>query len=171
MMVEVSTPTSRPAGADGAPAPHPVPTASLQPVGGDDGAAQGDGPLAAPGSASTPGGSGAGGALGGGGSEAGGGTGEPARFSETMTPPVLVSGPPLGYTPQAIDHQVEGTMLVECVVQADGGVRRCRVLKGLPFLDQAIVSALEQRRYRPATLGGNPLDVRYTFTVRLNLPR
>jgi protein TonB len=62
-------------------------------------------------------------------------------------------------------------MLVECIVSVDGAVRDCRVLRGLPFMDRAVVENLERRRYRPARLGGRPLDVAYTFTIRLKIPR
>ncbi|OFX26158.1 MAG: hypothetical protein A2V77_11135 [Anaeromyxobacter sp. RBG_16_69_14] len=88
-----------------------------------------------------------------------------------MTPPVLVAGPPLEYTQQALDREVEGVMVVECMVAVDGTVHACRVLKSLPFMDRTVVENLEHRRYKPATLGGKSLDVQYTFTIRLKIPR
>jgi hypothetical protein len=45
------------------------------------------------------------------------------------------------------------------------------VLKGLPFMSKAVLEALEQRRYRPAMSRGKPVDVYYTFNVRLALPQ
>ena len=95
----------------------------------------------------------------------------PVKFNSTMTPPVLVGGPPLEYTQQALEREVEGVMVVECLLAVDGTVHSCRVLKSLPFMDRAVVENLEHRRYKPATLGGKPLDVRYTFTIRLKLPQ
>jgi len=92
------------------------------------------------------------------------------KFDNSMTPPVLVSGPKLEYTQQALEREVEGVMVVECVVAVDGAVHGCRVLRSLPFMDRAVVENLERRRYKPATLGGKPLDVQYTFTIRLRLP-
>jgi protein TonB len=94
----------------------------------------------------------------------------PVKFDHTMTPPILISGPPLEYTQQALDREIEGTMMVECLVRVDGTVRACQVLKGLPFMERAVVSSLEQRRYKPATLAGKPLDVAYTFKLRFKLP-
>jgi hypothetical protein len=38
-------------------------------------------------------------------------------------------------------------------------------------MDRAVVNYLERRRYKPATLGGKPLDVQYTFTIKLKLPQ
>jgi protein TonB len=94
----------------------------------------------------------------------------PVKFNSAMTPPVLVSGPQLEYTQQALEREVEGVMVVECVVTIDGAVHACRVIKNLPFMDRAVIDNLERRRYKPATLGGKPLDVQYTFTIRLKLP-
>jgi periplasmic protein TonB len=95
----------------------------------------------------------------------------PVEFNATMSPPALLSGPPLEYTQQALEREVEGTMLVKCVVRVDGTVHDCRVLKSVPFMDRAVVSVLERRRYKPATQGGQQLDVEYTFTIKLKLPR
>jgi protein TonB len=97
---------------------------------------------------------------------------EPREFDEaSMTRPVFVSGPELAYTRRALERDVEGLMIVKCVVTSAGQVRRCQVLKGLPYMDEAVVEALERRRYRPATLGGEPVDVSYVFRINLKLPR
>jgi protein TonB len=95
----------------------------------------------------------------------------PARldFDDRMTPPVKLSGPNPRYTEKALEREVEGTMAVRCVVTTDGRVYGCRVLKGLPYMDQAAVEALEQRRYRPATLAGRPVEVSYDFKITLRL--
>jgi len=92
--------------------------------------------------------------------------------TETMTPPRRISGPDPEYTPRALQDEVEGVMLVKCVVTVDGAVRGCRVLQGLPFMNSAVIEALERRRYAPARLpGGQAVDVDYTFRIRLELPR
>lgn len=95
----------------------------------------------------------------------------PVEFNATMTAPGLLAGPPLEYTQQALEHEVEGVMLVKCIVRVDGTVHDCRVLRSVPFMDRAVVSVLERRRYKPATQGGQPLDVEYTFTIKLKLPQ
>jgi len=89
----------------------------------------------------------------------------------SMTRPVFVSGPDPAYTRAALDREVEGLMVVACVVTREGLVRDCRVLQGLPFMDAAVVQALERRRYRPATLKGEPVEVTYHFRLNLRLPR
>jgi TonB family protein len=94
----------------------------------------------------------------------------PEFDAATMTPPVMLSGPAPEYTSQAVEQEVEGTMVVRCVVLTDGSVRGCLVKQGLPFMNRAVVDALEARHYKPATQHGKPIDVSYTFTIRLKLP-
>src|SRR5438105_3928450 len=92
------------------------------------------------------------------------------EFNESMTMPSMVSGPSPEYTPDAVERGIEGSMQVRCVITADGQVRSCKVLKGLPFMNGAVVGALERRKYRAALAQGNPVDVYYTFNIRLKLP-
>jgi protein TonB len=89
----------------------------------------------------------------------------------TMTAPVFISGPNPEYTRKALDHGVEGVMTLRCLVTRDGEVRQCDVRKSLPFMDRAVISALERRRYKPATLKGVTMTVYYTFSLKLVLPR
>jgi TonB family protein len=92
------------------------------------------------------------------------------ELNDSMTVPSMVSGPDPEYTPDAVERGVEGTMQVRCVITADGQVRSCKVLKGLPFMNGAVLGALERRKYRPALAQGKPVDVYYTFNIRLKLP-
>jgi TonB family protein len=89
----------------------------------------------------------------------------------TMNGLAMISGPEPEYTQEAVERGVQGQMTVRCVVAHDGSVRGCRVLKGLPFMNASVVDALERRRYHPATLQGKPVDVFYTFNLRLALPQ
>jgi len=89
----------------------------------------------------------------------------------TMIGPAMISGPQPEYTQEAIERGVQGQMTVRCVIGHDGSVRNCRVLKGLPFMNASVIEALERRRYQPATTHGKPVDVYYTFNLRLVLPR
>jgi periplasmic protein TonB len=91
-------------------------------------------------------------------------------LDESTTRLTKVSGPDPEYTQQALDHDVEGTMF-KCVVTIFGVVQQCHVLSSLPFMDRAVIDALERRRYKPYISNGNPVDIDYTFTIKLNLPR
>jgi TonB family protein len=92
------------------------------------------------------------------------------EFEEHMTAPEMLSGPAPEYTSEAIERGIEGSMQVRCVVTAEGQVRTCKVVKGLPFMNAAVVAALERRKYKPAAAQGKPVDVYYTFNIRLKLP-
>jgi len=92
------------------------------------------------------------------------------EFNETMIAPAMISGPAPEYTQEAIERGVQGNMQVRCVVTIDGQVRGCKVVKGLPFMNGAVVDALEKRKYKPAVAQGKAVDVYYTFNIRLKLP-
>jgi TonB family protein len=92
------------------------------------------------------------------------------EYNDSMTVPVMISGPVPEYTAEAVERGVEGTMQVRCVVTAEGQVRGCKVTKGLPFMNSAVVDALGKRRYQPARAQGKAVDVYYTFNIRLKLP-
>jgi len=87
-----------------------------------------------------------------------------------MERPKLLGGPEIRYTDEALEREVQGKMIVKCIVSSDGKVASCRVVQGLPFMDRAVIDALEKRRYTPATLGGKPVEVDYTFVLNLRLP-
>ena len=93
------------------------------------------------------------------------------EYNESMTAPVMISGPSPEYTQDALERGIEGTIQVRCVVNVAGAVRSCKVLKGLPYMDRPVVAALQARKYKPATAQGKPVDVYYTFTIRLKLPQ
>jgi periplasmic protein TonB len=95
----------------------------------------------------------------------------PEFNAATMTRPVFVSGPEPSYTQRALEQEVAGLMVVQCVLTAEGTVRDCRVLKGLPHMDSAVVDALEHRRYKPATQNGKPVEISYVFKLNLEVPR
>lgn len=94
----------------------------------------------------------------------------PIQFdANRMTDPKFMSGPKLEYTEKAREREVEGTMVVKCVLTAEGRVHDCRVVRSLPFMDRAVIDALERRRYTPVTMGGRPIEVDYTFRIPFRL--
>jgi periplasmic protein TonB len=88
-----------------------------------------------------------------------------------MTPPRKIAGPDPQYTPEALEREIQGTLVVKCTVTAQGVVRDCRVIKSVPYMDRAVIDALECRRYTPALLHGQPVEVDYSFRVQVKLPR
>ena len=95
----------------------------------------------------------------------------PVEFNDRMTHPRKISGPDPKYTDKALDSEVEGVMEARCIITVAGTVNSCRVVKGVLFMDRAVISALQLRQYTPALLDGKPIEVYYTFSTTLKLPR
>lgn len=77
------------------------------------------------------------------------------------------------YTADAMRAKVQGTVLLECVVMADGTVGRVDVVRSLDptfGLDQEAVKAARQWQFQPGTRFGEPVNVlvtiELTFTLR-----
>jgi protein TonB len=100
------------------------------------------------------------------------GLGGPIAFSAApgMTEPRRLSGADPVYTRAALEAGVEGTLTARCVITASGAVEDCRIVKGLPHLDRAVLDALERQRYTPVTFRGQPVAVEYVFTFRMVIP-
>lgn len=113
-----------------------------------------------------------GGVLGGvlGGEIGGTGTTEVVPFGEGMERPVKLSGRPLEYTREALEARVEGLMIVKCVINTEGKVDRCRIIKPVPHMEKAVLDSLYSSRYKPVTFQGRPVQVDYTFNIRLQIP-
>ena len=68
------------------------------------------------------------------------------------------------------DHRISGTMVVKCVVAADGTLEDCRVLRPLPRVSAAVLNALETWRLPPLPRDDRPNAVDHVVSVRLLLP-
>lgn len=92
-------------------------------------------------------------------------------FGQGMTRPEFISGPPIVVPPEALRGGLQGTVIVKCVVTRQGDVDSCKVLKGLGLANDAVVSALEARRYSPVTFQGRPVSVSFTFNIHVKQAR
>jgi TonB family protein len=91
-------------------------------------------------------------------------------FGAGMTRPERLSGPIPQYTKEALEKRSQGLMIVKCIITVEGEVRKCRIIKPLPFMEEAVLDALYQSRYKPVTFEGKPIQVDYTFNIKLALP-
>ncbi len=135
-------------------------------VGTGSGIGPGSGPGVGPGS-----GGGMGGGEGGGiGSGRGPGIG-PYQIGSGVTQPVPIFQPLPVYTDEARRNRVEGIVLLDVVIRADGRVDNARVLRGLGYgLDEsAIQTVITKWKFRPGTLQGRPVDVQASIEVRFRL--
>jgi len=97
---------------------------------------------------------------------------EPIRVFGAVTRPVIIDGPQPRYTETGRRAGVQGTVIVEAIINEQGRVTDLRILKTLPMgLDQAAVDAVRSWRFKPATLAGKAVKVFYTLTVNFTLQR
>ena len=69
-----------------------------------------------------------------------------------------------------VKARMEGVVILEAIITASGSVEEVKVLKSVnPLLDASAVRAVQQWRYRPATLNGRAVRVYLTVTVTFNL--
>ena len=112
-----------------------------------------------------------GGVLGGvtGGTGPGGGE-EPLRVGGEVKAPILQQKVDPTYPEAARKARMEGVVILEAIITASGSVEEVRVLKSVnPLLDTSAVRAVQQWRYKPATLNGRAVRVYLTVTVTFNL--
>jgi len=64
------------------------------------------------------------------------------------------------YPKDAHRKKIQGTVLLEFVVDEHGRVSAMRVLKAVPGLNQAAMDTVESWRFAPATLKGVPVRVK-----------
>jgi len=65
--------------------------------------------------------------------------------------------------------KVEGTVVLEAVLDQSGRVTQLRVIRSIPLLDQAALDAVRQWRYTPSMYGGQPVSVLMTITINFQL--
>ena len=65
--------------------------------------------------------------------------------------------------------RVEGTVILEAVLDTTGRVTQLRVIKSAPMFDQAALDAVRQWRYTPSLYGSHPVSVLMSITVRFTL--
>jgi TonB family protein len=87
-----------------------------------------------------------------------------------VSAPVVIKEVRPQYTPDAKDAKTQGTVLLECVVQADGTIGDVKVLKSLEAgLDQEAIKAVKQWRFEPGTKDGKPVPVLITLEMTFSL--
>ena len=92
----------------------------------------------------------------------GGGTGGGVyRPGGAVSVPRLLKEIKPKYTGDAMLRHIEGTVVLEAIVTAEGSASKIRVIKSLDRggLDEEAVTAVTQWRFEPGRLAGTPVDV------------
>jgi protein TonB len=73
------------------------------------------------------------------------------------------------YPAIAQSARVQGDVIIEATIGADGKVQNAKVLRSVALLDQAAVAAVMAWEYTPTLLNGQPVPIIMTVTVRFRL--
>lgn len=96
----------------------------------------------------------------------------PTPLVESEIAPVELVNPPPAYPALARRRGIEGHALVEVLVLVDGGCAQARLLEwsGSRLFGDAALEAVRSWKYRPASIGGRPVErphtIRFTFRLR-----
>ncbi|HEX3695423.1 MAG TPA: energy transducer TonB [Polyangia bacterium] len=102
----------------------------------------------------------------------GGSLGSTIPFGVGMVRPTISNRPSPIYNQEALALRVSGTALVKCIVKVDGTLTNCRIIKGLPHMDQSILDMLhKQWRYDSGVMfQGHPVQVEMVIPVTVKAP-
>jgi protein TonB len=92
------------------------------------------------------------------------------RISAYAAPRLVRKVTPI-YPDLAQKARLSGIVVVEAEVDVQGRVTKARVVRGHPLLAPAAVEAVEQWRYQPLLLGGEPTAFVVTVSITFSLSR
>jgi TonB family protein len=87
------------------------------------------------------------------------------RVAETVTPPTKIRNVQPVYPALARAARVEGSVLLEVEVDANGKVSDAKVIRSVPLLDDAALAAVRQWEYTPMRRGNVAVPTVMTVTV------
>jgi protein TonB len=93
----------------------------------------------------------------------------PVPIGGTIKAPARIKYVPPAYPEIARSNRVEGVVMIEAIIGADGKVDEARVRRSKPLLAEAALSAVRQWEYTPTLLNDRPTPVIMTVTVVFTL--
>jgi protein TonB len=94
---------------------------------------------------------------------------QPIRVGGEIKPPTQTKRVTPPYPTEAQAAGVQGIVIMEATIGADGKVTDVRVLRSIPLLDQAAMDAVRQFEYTPTVINGVAVPVLMTVTVNFAL--
>ena len=92
------------------------------------------------------------------------------RVGPRATPPRAILSPEPGYTDEARQAHIQGTVVLDVIVRKDGTGKVQKVVQGLGYgLDEKAIEAFEKWTFTPGTIDGKPVDVRLLVTINFHL--
>ena len=91
------------------------------------------------------------------------------RVGGKIRPPTKIKDVKPVYPEAARSGRVQGMVIVEATIGANGKVIDTKVLRSVAMLDQAALDAVRQWEFTPTLLNGSPVPVVMTVTVNFKL--
>jgi periplasmic protein TonB len=95
----------------------------------------------------------------------------PVPISTGVAEGMAISRPSPIYPAIAKAAGIQGTVVLQATISKTGTIEGLRVLDGPPMLRRAALDAVQQWRYRPYLLNGEPVEVETTINVIFSLGR
>lgn len=73
------------------------------------------------------------------------------------------------YPREARVNHLQGEVILQATIGKDGRIHDLEVMRGHPVLAEAAKGAVEQWRYKPYLLNGNPVEVETTISVKFHI--
>jgi protein TonB len=84
---------------------------------------------------------------------------QPVRVGGNVKPPHLLSGPAPIYPILAKQSRIQGTVVIEAIIDEHGNVIQVKAISGPGLLIEAAMKAVAQRKYEPTVLDGEATPV------------
>jgi periplasmic protein TonB len=95
----------------------------------------------------------------------------PMRVGGRIKPPRVLQAPAPKYPVLARQSNLEGKVLLDAVIDAQGNVTEVQVVSGHPLLINAALDAVRQWKYEPTYLNDQAISVKLFVTVTFQLSR
>ena len=93
----------------------------------------------------------------------------PVRVGGNIRPPQKIKNVNPRYPEVAQSAGVQGVVIIEATIGAEGDVTNARILRSISLLDQAALDAVRQWQFEPTLLNGVPVPIIMTVTVQFSL--
>ena len=93
----------------------------------------------------------------------------PVRVGIGVQSAKLIFGPKPSYPALGKMTRTQGTVKIQAIIARDGSIQKLQVLSGPPLLVTAAIEAVQQWRYRPTLLNGDPVEVITEIDVNFTL--
>lgn len=94
----------------------------------------------------------------------------PVRVGNDIPVPRKVKDAPAAYPSDALAAGAQGVVVLDATIEPDGKVSTARVVRSVPFLDAAAISAVSQWEFTPTVVDGRAVPVIMTLNVSFKRP-